>query len=176
MVELRSSLKEQQDFHSSRRHMDDQSNRLHVDLRNPHCGWVEIAISTLDQSFEAAISYTPNDFILELATALSLVMQGGDGIAIASSEPVTYELMFSSLAAPKTSQFQIVKYSDWNRTRKSACVVFSFQSTQLDIVLPFWCSLRSLQRRFSATEYSERMGREFPLYCFQRLSHLVFQS
>lgn len=156
--------------------MDNQPNQLHVDLQNPQSGWIDFAVSTGDQMFEAAVSSTTNDFLLELATALSLVMQGGEGTAVASCEPVTYELMFSSPSEVNSAQLQIFQYPDWKRTAKSATVVLSVRSTTRVLVLPFWNSLRRLERQFSAPEYRARMQRDFPTACLQRLSQLMVMS
>ena len=71
--------------------MDDQGDRLRVSLLNPQNGWIEVAVSTTEEDFKEAVSYTPNDFILELTTALSLAVQGVVGVAVASCEPITYE-------------------------------------------------------------------------------------
>jgi len=100
-------------------------------------------------------------------------MQGVDGVAVAFCEPVTYEFAFLGLAGTNMTHLHITKYPDWNRNRKSACVVLSFQATRLDIVLPFWRALCSLEGRVSATEYCEAMRREFPSSCLQRLSQFV---
>jgi hypothetical protein len=153
--------------------MDDQEDRLQVTLSNPQNGWIEFAVSTTEEVFKEAISFTPNDFVLELAAALSLAMQGVDGMAVASCEPNTYELTFSEVSATNMTHLQVVKFPDWNRNRKSACMVLSFQATRFGIVLPFWRALRSLEGRISATEYREAMQRDFPSPCLQRLSQLV---
>ena len=153
--------------------MDDQRDQLPVSFLKPQDGWIEFAVRTTDEEFEEFVSYTPNDFVLELATALSLAMQGGDGVAVASCEPITYELKFSGVTATDMTHLLIVKYPDWKRNRKSACVELSFQATTFGIVLPFWRALRDLEGRVSATEYRETMRRDFPTSGLQRLSQLV---
>jgi hypothetical protein len=153
--------------------MDDQGDRLRVSLLNPQNGWIEVAVSTTEEDFKEADSYAPNDFILELTTALSLAMRGVVGVAVASCEPITYEWIFSDVTGTNMTHLRIIKYPDWNRNRKAACVVLSFQATKLGIVLPFWRALRSLEGRVSAAEYREAMRRDFPSSCLQRLSQLV---
>jgi hypothetical protein len=44
---------------------------------------LEVRIDTQGEEFNEAIAYTPNDFLLELISALSLALQGADGIAVA---------------------------------------------------------------------------------------------
>jgi hypothetical protein len=153
--------------------MDDQADRLQVSLSAPQNGWIELAVSTPEEEFREAVSFTPNDFLLELATALSLTMQGIDGVAVASCEPVTCEVTFVGVAGTNMTRLQVVRCPDWNRTGKSARVVLSFQATRLSIVLPFWRALRSLEGRVSATDYLEAMRRDSPSSCLQRLTQLV---
>ena len=124
--------------------MDEQGDRLQVSLLNPQHGWIEVIVSTAEEEFKEAVSCIPNDFILELATALSLALQGVDGVAIASCEPVTYEWTFSEVVGTNLTHLQIVKYPDRNKNRKSGCVILSVQSSRLGIVLPFLRALRSL--------------------------------
>src|ERR1017187_1441195 len=104
--------------------MGEQGEWLQVSLSNPQNGWIELAISTTEEVFKEAVSYTPNDFILELTAALSLAMQGSDGVAVASCEPVTYEMTFR-VTATNMIHLQIVKFLDLKRNRKSACLVMS---------------------------------------------------
>jgi hypothetical protein len=153
--------------------MSDKGNGLQVSLSNPHKGWIELAVSTTEEEVKQVVSYTPNDFVLELATALSLLMQGADGVAVASCEPITYELTFLNMTAPFVTQLQIVKHPDWNRNRRLGSVILSFQATRLGIVLPFWRALRDLEGRCSGAEYREAMRKDFPSACMQRLSQLV---
>ena len=153
--------------------MDDQGDRLRVSLLNPQNGWIEVAVSTTEEDFKEAVSYTPNDFILELTTALSLAVQGVVGVAVASCEPITYEWIFSDVTGTNMTHLQIIKYPDWNRNRKAACVVLSFQATRLGIILPFWRALRNLEGRVSAAEYREAMRRDFLSSCLQSLSQHV---
>jgi len=145
--------------------MNHQDNRLEVCLSNPENGWIEVAVSTTEEDFKEAVSYAPNDFILELATALSLAMQGVNAVAVASCEPVTYEVTFSGVSGTNMTHLQIVWYADWNREGKSARAVLSCQTTRLGIVLPFWRALRNLEGRLAATEYREAMRRDFPSSC-----------
>lgn len=153
--------------------MDGPEDRLQVRLSNPQNGWMEVSVSTPNGEFKEAVSFTPNDFVLELTQALSLSMQGVDGLAVASCEPVTYELRFSGVTETKMAELQIHKYPDWNRNRKSACAVLSFQATRLGVILPFWRALSSLEGRVATPEYRRAMRRDFPSSCLERLTQLV---
>jgi len=70
---------------------------LQVKPSNPRNGWIDVEIHAKGAAFQEAVSYTPNDFVFELATALSLAIQGASGVAVASCELVNYKFTFSAV-------------------------------------------------------------------------------
>jgi hypothetical protein len=148
-------------------------DRLHVILSSPHDGWIEVTVGTEKTEFAEAVSYTPNDFITGLVKAVCLLMEGQDGLAVASCEPTTYDFRFSKETDTEKCQFDIVGFPDWHRHEHSGEVVFSFRASKEEVVLPFWRALRNLEGRIAASEYRDAMRREFPSPCLQRLSRLL---
>ena len=154
--------------------LDDATAELKVRFGEPRAGWLSFTISTSVDQFNEIVSHTPNDFLLELATALSLVLQGTDGMATVSCEPTTYDLRFS-LTHPDTVDLQITKFPSWKRIQNESSVVLSITGTKLQIILPFWRGLRDLEGRLEAEEFRTAFLRAFPSSCVQRLTRLVGQ-
>ena len=156
--------------------MVEEGDRLKVAFAIPQNGWVELRVNTAENEFRDVVSYTPNDFVLELATALSLAIQGVNGEAVACCEPTTYVLTFSP--APNTNElrFQIIKYPDWQRRPRSGCTILSLQASIIDVVSPFWRALRALEGAVPAAEYREGMRRAFPSSCVEKLSQLLSEQ
>lgn len=153
--------------------MEDRGDGLRVRLSQPQHGWIELKIETQGEEFKEAISYTPNDFLLELVSALSLALQGVEGVAVASCEPTTYEFTLSPSRQQGLLQFQITKYPNWSRAQRSGSVVLSSHAPALGIVTPFWRALRNLEGEVEAAEYREAMRRDFPSSNLEHLSDLI---
>jgi hypothetical protein len=148
---------------------------LKVTFADPRAGWLGLEIITPQGEFREVVSYTPNDFPLELSAALSLVLQGMDATATASCEPITYELTFCPSPHLDLLHFQITKYPDSKRNRADGVAVLCVKAGVRDVVLPFWLALRGLEGRISVDTYLDAFHREFPTACLQRLSHQVGQ-
>jgi hypothetical protein len=148
---------------------------LQVSLCNPHNGWLEVSISTEEEEFKEAVSYTPNDFTAELVMAAALLMQGQDGLAVASCEPNTYDFRFCKESDVGMGRFYIVGFPD-HRRKDTGGVILSFRASTTNIALPFWRALRNLESRVSATDYQDAMRREFPSSQLQRLSALLHKG
>ena len=153
--------------------MEDPGDGLRVRLSQPQHGWIELKIETQGEEFEEAISSTPNDFLLELASALSLALQGVAGVAVGSCEPTTYEFSFSPSTRHGLLHFQITKYPNLSRGQRSGSVVLSSHAPALGIVIPFWRALRNLEGEVEAAKYREAMRRDFPSAKLKRLSDLI---
>jgi hypothetical protein len=155
--------------------VEDRGDGLRVHFSQPQHGWLEVRIDTRGVEFNEAISYTPNDFLLELVSALSLALQGADGIAVASCEPAVYEFAFSPVTDPGLLRLQVTKYSTWAQARRqrSGTVVLSTHGPTLDIVTPFWQALCELEGQVDPTAYKEAMRINFPSASLQRLSGLL---
>jgi len=153
--------------------MSERGANLKVEFSMPQNGWIELTVATPAQSLREVVSYTPNDFVLELTTALSLAMQGCQGEAIAHCEPTTFSLTFSPSNREDVLLLQILKYADWQRNGHSASVVLAIEASKLNVVLPFWRALRQLEGQVSATQYREAMRMDFPSTALQRLTQVV---
>jgi hypothetical protein len=128
--------------------VEDPEDGLRVRLSQPQHGWIELKIETQGEEFEEAISSTPHDFLLELASALSLALHG-------------------------LLHFQITKYPSLSRGQRSGSVVLSSHAPALGIVIPFWRALRNLEGEVEAAKYREAMRRDFPSSNLKRLSDLI---
>jgi hypothetical protein len=137
---------------------------------------MELEVCTTAEAFKDIVSYTPNDFLLELATVLSLATQGVEGEAIAFCEPTAYALNFSPSPAKNELLFRIVEYPDRQRRSRSGHAVSSFQAGVLDVVVPFWRAFRHPEGQLTPTEYRRAMRRDFPSSCIQRLSQIVSEQ
>jgi hypothetical protein len=153
--------------------VEDRGDGLRVQFSQPQHGWLEVKIDTQGEEFNEAVSYTPNDFLLELTSALSLILQGADGIAVASCEPAVYEFAFSPVTDPGLLHLQVTKYSNWKRRQRTGTAVLSTHGPTLDIVTPFWQALCELEAQVDPTAYREAMRRDFPSASLQRLSGLL---
>jgi hypothetical protein len=148
-------------------------NALKVKFADPCAGWLGLEISTPREQFNAAVSFTPNDFVLELTTALSLSLQGMDGTAIASCEPNTYEFTFVPSRLADAVRLKIMEYRDWKRRPSEGIAVLSVQASRREVILPFWRALRALEGRITRECYLEAFRRDFPGDCLQRVSQMI---
>jgi hypothetical protein len=146
---------------------------LVVRFGNPQSGWMPLEIHTPHEQFNVFISCTPNDFLLELTTALSLAMQGVEGTALASCEPTTYELAISPLPQIGMFQIKLAKYPSWKRSQSNVSEILALHGSMRDVILPFWRALRNMSSRLSAEEFQNAFHRDFPESCLRRLTELI---
>ena len=142
-------------------------------LSVPINGWMRFDLQTPDVQFTFQVSYTPNDFLDELLTALALAAQGVAGVALAHTEPVVIELAFSPDPQNDLLTLKVTEYPDWRRRTGEGRPLFAGQGTAESIVVAFWRAVRRLQSEVTADEYREGMQREFPTEKIQRLSELL---
>ncbi|QVL32735.1 hypothetical protein KIH39_02100 [Telmatocola sphagniphila] len=119
-------------------------------------------IETNDSHLSIDISYTPNDFLDELLTALLLVTQRVESVAIAYTEPTVFRFKFTR--NEETDLISLDIYSDASRLRRPGEVlaVFSTKGNVKSIVTPFWKAMRKLESLTSPEEYRARMRLDFP--------------
>jgi hypothetical protein len=146
--------------------------RLMVSLDDPRHGWIGLEITYDDDRFSDSLSYTPNDFVRELASALKSALAAAQGMAIAHSEPVTYELVFLPLPEDML-ELTIASYSDWSRKKYSREVVFSVTLQTKRVIRPFWRALRSVEARISKDRYRQEMNHDFPASLVREIGDLV---
>jgi hypothetical protein len=123
--------------------------RLRVGFRGPTNGWLALKLDDEDgAALELTVSYTPNDFLVELVWALRSCA-GGDGTyeALAHAEPELYVLAFA-----RSAEQVSVSVTE----EGAAKVLFTFAGTPQRIVLPFWRALRRLEADFAAAQWRGR--------------------
>jgi hypothetical protein len=145
-------------------------SRLHVDFDEPSHGWIGIKVSAVEQQFAERVSYTPNDFLLELASAVLLALEGQAGTAVAHSEPNNFDFIFTPVEKQGLTHLEIVRYYSM---RKRGETVFTFEAQTLQIARPFWKAMRDAETRSTTDEYREAMRRGFPIATVKRLGERI---
>ncbi len=132
-----------------------------VTFGDPLNGWLPFSLSHFELEFSENFSYTPNDFVSELVTALRSMMAGASqATANASCEPGGYEIRFT---ATDDLTLDIQFFPDfWMRPRKHGESVFSVTLPPACIVRPFWRALTDLASRDRLSDYESQMRRRFP--------------
>lgn len=145
------------------------ASSLKAAFSKPSDGWItfDLEASQACQSF--CVSYTPNDFLSELLSALVLAASGVEGKAIANLEPTIVEFRFTP-----TDLNEVTLRAVENADRKTASqLVFTHYGTMAAIVLPLWRAVKKLQSEISLDEYQLVMRREFPVEKLNKLSELL---
>ncbi len=142
-------------------------------LSVPVNGWMGFDLQIADNRHTFQVSYTPNDFLDELVTALFLAAKGIAGVALAHAEPTVIELAFSPDLQSDQLSLTVIEYSDWGRRIGHNRPLFAVQGSTESIVVAFWRSLRRLQSEVTPDEYRERMRRDFPTARVLNLSRLL---
>jgi hypothetical protein len=146
------------------------SKVLEVNVSSPQAGWLDIELQTPACALLIQASYTPNDFLQELLTALSLSLIGSEGVAVASAEPNVFKFVFSPADRPDLLSLQVIEYPHRKGPRGQGRTSLSIEGTKDSVVVPFWRALRSLQGRVSAEDFRSAMRREFPYATLERVS------
>lgn len=114
---------------------------LRVRFDGPSNGWLTLSTAAGEQRWEVVVSYTPNDFLLELVTALLSCAdyENTTFVAHANAEPDVY--LFAFLRRDEHVSFAVLEKASPDR-------VFSVNGTFETVVVPFWRALRRLQTTF----------------------------
>lgn len=145
--------------------------RLLVDFDDPKHGWIGIKVSAGEQQFNASVSYTPNDFPLQLASAVTLALQGQVGVAAAHTEPLCYDFAFTPKSDTGAIALEIVEYRSFRRKNGKSVLSFEAQATQ--IARPFYKALRDIETRLPVGEYRQAMRTDFPTAAVKRLGEHI---
>lgn len=114
---------------------------LRVRFEGPSNGWLVVATTAGEEHWEVVVSYTPNDFLLELVTALlsCAEYENTTFVAHANAEPDVY--LFTFLRRDEHVSIAVFEKASLSR-------VFSVNGTFKTVVVPFWRALRRLQTTF----------------------------
>ena len=139
-------------------------------------GWLPTVLETDGEELLFDVSYMPYDFVGELVTALSGVLDApGEYVARICEEPPEHDWRFESSDASAVS-FRIVSYPKGRRTKSEAEVTAETWGAPLDIVLPFWRGLRELASRARDEAFGSHWNEPFPFEALERLTVRVEQA
>jgi hypothetical protein len=142
---------------------------LQVNFESPQSGWMSLSLESGDQRFIRVISWTPYDSVKELIEALLLLLkEEGERIVRWNSEPEEFD--FRLKREEDSVSLEIVRYQDHRRLDSTSQVLFSVESSNVDICIPFWKALRDLRRRIARDEFDKNWRRPFP---YQELNQLT---
>lgn len=142
----------------------------------PVSGWMTFELRTPDDERSILVSYTPNDFLGELLTALILAASGVEGVAIAHSEPNAFAIRFTpdrerGQMALKVTEFPGGRTQGRDGAHRMGCV-----GDTEGIVAPLWRAVRRLESEVRAEDYHREMRWEFPAHKLARLTDLLGKS
>ena len=145
-----------------------------VDIARPQNGWITISIDAGDQHFMESVSYTPNDFMADLVSALCLLSKGNpDATAMAYCEPQVFSFRFSKAKSEQQAVFEIVACSNKGGDR-TAC--FSIRAEVTALCKSFWRAYRRLASTTTPEQYEIGMRRPFPATGVDKLGELTRRS
>lgn len=138
-------------------------------------GWLPTTLEVDDDGALAFdISYIPYDFVGELVTALSGVLDGpGEYVARICEEPAEHDWRFRAFDRSGVV-FEVVTYRDGRGTKGE--VAAKVWGTPLEVVLPLWRGLRELSDRARAEGYRRNWSAPFPSDALDRLTERVEQA
>lgn len=146
---------------------------LRARLAAPVSGWMTFELRLPDDECSIQVSYTPNDFLDELLTALILAAGGIEGGAVVHSEPNTFVVRFTpdrdrGQIALKVIEFPGGKTQGPDGEHRMGCV-----GDTEGIVAPLWRAVRRLESEVRAEDYRREMRWEFPAHKLARLTDLL---
>jgi hypothetical protein len=125
-------------------------------------------------TIEQAVSYMPNDFLLELTEALLHVLRGpGEWVACMNQEPGEIEWRFFRVQDGVV--LSLVAFPDQKRIKGTGEKIFECSGYPLDIVLPLWRGLSELSTRHKEEHFRKHWCHPFPESEICRLSDAVKQ-
>jgi hypothetical protein len=134
-------------------------------------GWMPTTLEIGGETLWFDVSYVPYDFVTELVTALSGVLDGpGEYVARTCEEPVEHDWRFRSFDRSAVL-FEVVTFT-YGRDRRGETVARR-TGTPLEIVLPLWRGLRELASRAGAEGWHKHWSTPFPHDALDRLTARV---
>ena len=145
--------------------------KLRVAFDDPEHGWMVVSVAAGEQCFSEAVSHVPHDSLWQLATTLSLLLEGADqGTVTWSAEPTEYDFRFGRRGDEIV--LDILEFPSPTRTTQGNPRLHT--TGQFDeICRPFWKALRDLQGRFTAQEFGRRWCHGFPVEAVGRLTDRI---
>lgn len=146
--------------------------KLKVTFDGPKAGGVWINLQSAAQSVSISATYIYNGFF-PLVDALSRMWTApGEATVCWQCEPSEVEMRFRREA--EIVSLEVVWFPDGRRSIFTESEPdLSASGSYEEICLPFWRALRSLQGRFSVSEFEERWHGSFPTQELASLMRLL---
>ncbi len=148
------------------------SDRLSVEFAPPTNGWFRVTLRSHDMELDDRVSYTPNDFLSELASALVAFLETRrEGIARWSLESDGYDIVLEAGSVPSSLRVKVILSPDQHRDRPRGAseVVLVHEGDALLIGRTFWRAFRRLESCFDEASW----GRSFPSGIVAQLGRLT---
>lgn len=149
---------------------------LRARLTAPVSGWMTFELRMLDDECSIPVSYTPNDFLDELLTALILAASGTEGVAVAHSEPNTFVIRFTPDRERSQIALKVIEFPGGRTQRPDGEHRMGCVGDTEKIVVPLWRAVRRLESEVPAEDYRREMRWAFPADKLARLSELLGKS
>lgn len=150
------------------------SRTLRVSMESPQSGWMSLSLKAGEESLVMAASYAPYDSLRDLIESLSALLTGSEGMTVRwNCEPEEFDFRMTARGAGEGVEFEVIRYANHRRKQADRRIVFALQGSKLEICLPFWRTLRDLQRRVSTDVFESNWKREFPQRELQQLTRLI---
>ena len=147
--------------------------RLKLRFETAKNGWLPAELEAGGERFNFDISYTPNDFLLELVEALNHILNSaGEWHACLPQEPVEVEWRFYRIQDAVV--FSLVEFPDSKRKKGTGKRIYETSGSPIEIALPLWRGLRELAgRKFKEgfhTHWTQNWSHPFPERALDALS------
>jgi hypothetical protein len=143
------------------------SSKLKVAFDAPHGGWMGLTIRADTRAIALQMSYTPFDSLDEIVGALHGLTTYDDRRSVRiSEEPEVCELRFERNNG--TMDLEVCRRGSFQHRRRQ--MLLKTRGSTLEMCLPFWRALRSLQTGFSEKEFEFHWRRPFPTSEMDRLT------
>lgn len=148
------------------------SENFRVSFGDVKHGWMPVNLITNNQQFSFIASYTPYDSIAELVEALSSFIQRGyPKIVRWNTEPTEYEFIFSE--SNNQGMLKVLEYTNRQKFQNLEQIVFTFCSSRVLLVIPFWRALRDVETRYN---FEKNWQRAFPKREMQLLKEQIHKQ
>lgn len=144
--------------------------RISISHQPPSHGWLTLQLMVDGQIVEIDASYTPNNPVQELISALYSAAGGAAATVWFHLEPDGYYVNFEPIG--DNIRFELDYAAESERSRSSN--IFAIESSREDILFPFWRFLRDFQSRgYPEQDWPEVDYRDMDSIKKQIVSHPV---
>jgi len=133
-----------------------------VSFNSPQSGWMSLSLNTADESLVTAVACAPYDSLQDLMVGLRALLSGAKTLRVKwNCEPDEMDFHVTLSAGDRVT-FKVLHYRDHQRLARTKRIVFSMQSSRLELCVPFWRALRDLHRNMATDEFDRNWRRPFP--------------